>query len=190
MNRHYLRIGDKSSVGGTIVEGIPQILQDGKQVSFVGAAVSCPACKSTGKIAAKGQRWPGEVMGKQLALEDDLCVCKCYPLPIMVAGQSAMHMGFESNGGAVPASATPIDSGHGSEHWVRFELKDRGSCEGLKCRAQFSDGSVAKGVVDSQNRIVFHRPNASACKTLDVLLENDSNGGSAVTEKLLAAILG
>ncbi|WP_408583786.1 PAAR domain-containing protein [Paraburkholderia tropica] len=107
MARNYLTLGDRSSAGGIVTEGIPQMLHMGKQVTFVGATVTCPACNSTGAIVAEGQRWPGSVMGKQLALDGDLCACKCYPLPKMIAGQTMMTMGFESDGSAVPAHAAP-----------------------------------------------------------------------------------
>lgn len=84
MKRSYLKIGDRSSAGGTAVEGIPLMTHHGKELTFVGATVVCPSCKSDGKIVARGPRWPGDLMGKHVALEGDVCSCKCYPPPVMI----------------------------------------------------------------------------------------------------------
>lgn len=143
MKRSYLKIGDRSSAGGTAVEGIPLMTHHGKELTFVGATVVCPSCKSDGKIVARGPRWPGDLMGKHVALEGDVCSCKCYPPPVMITSQSDMTMSFESHELAsmgFGASGNSLANEPASEHWIRFTLSDKGSCEGLRCRAHFSDG--------------------------------------------------
>jgi hypothetical protein len=57
MERSYLKVGDKSSVGGTVIEGVPFSPHYGIELTFLGAQVICPACKSTGHIVRKGPRW-------------------------------------------------------------------------------------------------------------------------------------
>jgi hypothetical protein len=37
MRRSYLKIGDKSSAGGTITEGIPNTIHFGTELTFIGA---------------------------------------------------------------------------------------------------------------------------------------------------------
>ncbi|PRZ45366.1 PAAR domain-containing protein [Paraburkholderia fungorum] len=195
MKRSYLKIGDKSSAGGTVVEGIPLMTHHGKELTFVGATVVCPACKSSGQIVAKGPRWPGNLMGKHAALEGDICSCKCYPPPVMIASQSDMTMSFESHelasmGFGPSGNSLSEDSVSDSEHWIRFALSDKGSCEGLRCRAHFSDGSVEEGVFDSDNKILFSRPNATPCQKVDVVLGHNEDTGQSVMGSLLQAMVG
>ncbi|WP_406869850.1 PAAR domain-containing protein [Paraburkholderia fungorum] len=100
-------MGDRSTAGGTIVEGIEGASNNGRQLSFIGAAVDCPACHSTGRITPSGERWPGLLMGRQAALDGDLCQCKCEPFPRMIAADVSMAQTFESeSGGAAMGSAT------------------------------------------------------------------------------------
>ncbi|NIF78669.1 PAAR domain-containing protein [Paraburkholderia sp. Cy-641] len=193
MKRSYLKIGDKSSAGGTVVEGIPLMTHHGTELTFIGAAVTCPACKSTGQIVAKGPRWPGNWMGKQAALEGDICSCKCHPSPVMLASQSNMAMNFESRELAsiyLGSSSNSLADEATNGHWIRFALHDRDSCEGLRCRAYFSDGSVENGVFDSKNKIYFTRPNASPCQKVEVVLDSNKSSGQSVMGSLLQAMMG
>ncbi|WP_233831976.1 PAAR domain-containing protein [Paraburkholderia sp. ZP32-5] len=96
MRRNYLLQGDKSSVGGVVIEGIDGMSNDGRLLAFIGAAVSCPACNTTGHIVAAGPRWPGNLMGKEAALDGDLCACHCSPQPTMVASNASMGQSFET----------------------------------------------------------------------------------------------
>ena len=71
---------------------------DGLPLAFEGDAVSCPACHSTGEILCDGPRWPkAGPDGRQTALSDDLCLCRCNPLPRLIASQSTMSMSFEGS---------------------------------------------------------------------------------------------
>ncbi|GAB3629361.1 hypothetical protein PTE30175_03756 [Pandoraea terrae] len=97
MRRSYLKVGDKSSCDGTVVEGIPFMIHHGTPLTFLGAAVNCPSCKSTGRIGGKGPRLQYDFMGRQPAMEGDICICKCDPPPVMFASQSDMFQIFESN---------------------------------------------------------------------------------------------
>ena len=97
MKRNYLKVGDKSSAGGTAIDGIPGCTHSSGELTFIGGKVSCPACSSTGHIAPKGPRWPGTMMGKEPALEGDVCICKCSQPPAMIASQGDMFQTFESH---------------------------------------------------------------------------------------------
>ncbi|RKP45998.1 PAAR domain-containing protein [Trinickia fusca] len=193
MRRSYLKIGDKSSVGGTVAEGIPKTTHYGTELTFIGAQVVCPACKSVGHIAAKGPRRPGSMMGKEPALEGDICVCKCSSPPVMLPSQSNMYESFESHElasmGYGPAGNYLADEPAG-EHWIRFSLSDAGSCEGLHCRAHFADGSVEEGVFDADNKVHFDRPNASACRRVDVVLDGGRTSGQSAMGNILMAMAG
>jgi uncharacterized Zn-binding protein involved in type VI secretion len=170
MKRSYLKVGDKSSVGGTVVEGIALTTHHGTQLTFLGAIVVCPACKSSWVIAEKGPRWPGEMMGKRAALEGDICICNCNPPPVMIASQTIMTMSFESNDlvlmGFSPTGSA-LEKEPVAKHWIQFSLKDQGSYEGLHCRAHFADGSIEDGIVDASNTVHIDRPNASICQKVE-----------------------
>ncbi|RQH04253.1 PAAR domain-containing protein [Paraburkholderia dinghuensis] len=97
MKRSRLKKGDKSSVGGIVTEGIPFMSHEGTELTFLGASVNCPACKSTGHIVPIGPRLSSNFMGKQPALEGDLCACKCAPKPVMIASQSVMFESYEAH---------------------------------------------------------------------------------------------
>jgi uncharacterized Zn-binding protein involved in type VI secretion len=193
MKRSYLKIGDKSSAGGTVIEGIPLMRHHGKELTFVGAIVVCPACKSDGRIVAKGPRWPDDLMGKHAALEDDICSCKCSPPPVMIASQSDMTMSFKlhelASMGYGP-SGTALPEARASDYWVRFALRDRGNCKGLRCRAHFSDGTIEEGVFDSSNRIHFARSNASPCQKVEVVFNHTHETNESVMIKLLRSMAG
>jgi uncharacterized Zn-binding protein involved in type VI secretion len=150
LKRSYLKVGDKSSVSGTVVEGIPDTTHHGTELTFVGAAVACPACKTVGHIVAKGPRWPGSMMGKEPALEGDICVCKCDPPPTMLASQSDMFESFESH---QLASMGYTDTGDPIEHaskaydqHFRIINSDGEPVEGLPYLLKSSDGTTVQGV--------------------------------------------
>ena len=96
MRRSLLLKGDVSSAGGVVLEGEETPKHYGTPLTYIGARVHCPACKSEGVIAARGPRWPHSNMGKEQALEGDICVCKCQPFPVMVASQFTSYEEFDS----------------------------------------------------------------------------------------------
>lgn len=153
MQRSYLKVGDKSSAGGTVIEGIPSVTHEGVELTFVGAQVSCPACKSVGHIVAKGPRLPGSMMGKTRALEGDICLCKCSPPPVMIASQSVMSetlqghemalQGFAANG--LPLA--PESPGNFDE---RVRVLDAGGqpLAGVPFHIKTPSGEIHKGMTD------------------------------------------
>ncbi|MGF6572559.1 Zn-binding Pro-Ala-Ala-Arg (PAAR) domain-containing protein, incolved in TypeVI secretion [Paraburkholderia fungorum] len=93
MHRKMIVQGDKTTKNGVVTTGDPTMTCGGKPLAFVGAEVSCPACNSTGKIANVMPYMPMTFCGgKQVALEDDICLCKCDPAPKLIASQSDMVM--------------------------------------------------------------------------------------------------
>lgn len=153
MKRSYLRVGDKSSVDGTVIEGIPKCTHHGKEITYVGAQVICPACKTTGRIEAKGPRWPGTMMGKMRAMEGDTCACKCSPPPVMVASQDSMFESFDSNqltqmGFSAEGNSLAHEASTHDQHF-RIINSDGEPVEGLPYVFKSSDGSIVKGITSS-----------------------------------------
>ena len=88
MSRRFIRKGDKTECNGVVTGGIGNSSLQGQPLAYLGAAVQCPACGTEGIIVSDGAPRPMTVMGKQVALENDLCQCKCVPLPKIIASQA------------------------------------------------------------------------------------------------------
>jgi hypothetical protein len=117
VRRNYLKVGDVASNGATIIEGIDKVKYRGVHLTYLYAKVRCPACNTIGIIVPWGPRRRGKLMGKEPALHNDLCACKCDPKPHLIASQSGMFMtfqprelaamGFSSTGMLLPKSPLP-----------------------------------------------------------------------------------
>ncbi|WP_179403667.1 PAAR domain-containing protein [Burkholderia guangdongensis] len=110
MRRYNLRENDNSTSGGVVIEGIPDDTLDGVPLTFLGAKVVCPVCKQTGVIVGQGPRYPDTSMGKQPALDDDICVCGCEPSPRMIASQNKMFEDHLESNIAKPGFASKSPS--------------------------------------------------------------------------------
>lgn len=110
MQRYFARKGDKTTANGDILEGEDTYLHHGIPVAFHGAKVYCPACSSTGVILTVPPFHPFTIHGKQIALSDDLCICKCSPPPKLIASQTSGHMSFGESGGVTTSRAGTIES--------------------------------------------------------------------------------
>jgi uncharacterized Zn-binding protein involved in type VI secretion len=99
MKRYHITLGAKTTVGGTVITASSLASINGALMALEGDTVSCPACRSQGVIVCAGPRLPDNWNGKQYALQDDLCVCKCVPAPRLVATQAlkCQHVQEEPN---------------------------------------------------------------------------------------------
>ena len=88
MDRRFILKDDKSTHNGVVLDGIVGSSFDGRPLAYLGAPVSCHTCNTQGIIVSDGSPHTMSVMGKQVALENDLCQCKCEPLPKLVASQT------------------------------------------------------------------------------------------------------
>ncbi|MBR7974061.1 PAAR domain-containing protein [Burkholderia vietnamiensis] len=153
MKRYLLKIGDKSSNGGIVIEGIAGCTHHGTELTFVGAKVDCRGCNSTGFIVAQGPRQSHTMMGKQQALASDVCSCKCTPPPVMIASQTSAYHTFESYGSP--------DTGHSSfgesltdayrgafDEQVRVLDAPGNPIVGTLYHIKTADGAIYKGLTD------------------------------------------
>ena len=98
MRQHFIREGDKTTAGGVVLEGLAHHVIYERAAAFHGARISCPACKSIGKISCVGPRRPfGLSNGQQIAMENDLCICKCGTPPKLIGSQVFSGMDFDSD---------------------------------------------------------------------------------------------
>ncbi|WP_081073552.1 PAAR domain-containing protein [Burkholderia stagnalis] len=97
MRRRILIQGDKTTVGGVVLEGVQSGFNGGVPIAFHGAQIWCPVCKTNGRLVNDGPRQPMSFNGAQVGLENDLCICKCAPPPRLIASTDTMSMSFESD---------------------------------------------------------------------------------------------
>jgi uncharacterized Zn-binding protein involved in type VI secretion len=99
MFRAFIREGDTTTSNG-IIHPLPQsspVTLDGKNASFDGDPVYCPACKSTGVTKCIPPFMPKTSPdGRQQNLEGDLCICGCRIPPKLVARFTNMGMTFDT----------------------------------------------------------------------------------------------
>ena len=88
MKRRFIRKGDTTDRDGVVTDGLAQSMLQGEPLAYLGAPVHCPACGAQGVIISDGSPRTMTVMGKQVALENDLCQCECDPLPKLIASQA------------------------------------------------------------------------------------------------------
>ena len=88
MSRRFILKDDKTNHNGVVLDGIVGSSFDGRPLAYLGAPVLCHTCNTEGIIVGDGSPHTMSVMGKQVAFENDLCQCKCEPLPKLVASQA------------------------------------------------------------------------------------------------------
>jgi uncharacterized Zn-binding protein involved in type VI secretion len=114
--RYCIKKGDKTTSGAVVCEGDPANTHYGVPLSFLGARIYCPACKSSGVIVGMGPRLE-DTSDKPAALSDDLGVCKCKPTPRLIASQydtyevctqtDTVNNGYAPTGASLPSSHAP-----------------------------------------------------------------------------------
>lgn len=156
MKRYFIRVGDKTTADGIVTQGEDNFKHHGVSVSYHGAAIYCHGCKTVGHICSVPPYRPFSILGKQVALDNDICICKCSPPPRLIAsqntafmsfdGEELSKMGFSSNGMALQKTSEPpaFDD--------RFQLLDAETGEplvGFEYAIERANGEVEHGVTDS-----------------------------------------
>ena len=97
IDRYFITLGAPTTKGGKVTSGSRFRTIDAVPAAVVGDTCWCPACLSEGVIVPDGPHLDETVDGRQLALQDDLCVCKCSPPPRLVAAQTLMCQSINSD---------------------------------------------------------------------------------------------
>ncbi|WP_213303562.1 PAAR domain-containing protein [Paraburkholderia sacchari] len=94
MTRRYDIVkGDVTTAGGTVQDGDSNDILNGREQAYENDPVWCPACKTVGRIVCVGLRLSMTgPEGREAALSDDLCVCRCNPSPRLIPSQGASYM--------------------------------------------------------------------------------------------------
>jgi uncharacterized Zn-binding protein involved in type VI secretion len=108
MKRYHITLGAKTTAGGIVITASSCCSINGVKVAVEGDSIVCPACRSKGVITIFGPRIPESWDGKQVALQDDLCVCACPSPPRLVADQSLKCQVIGGGGGAANGEAAAV----------------------------------------------------------------------------------
>ena len=106
--RYLITAGASTTAGGKVVSGSSTQTINGARVACAGDPVSCPTCHATGVIEPDGPRLGDRFEGREVALGDDLCRCRCDPPPRLVASQTLFRQVIDAGWAAAnPASPAP-----------------------------------------------------------------------------------
>ncbi|WP_433960846.1 PAAR domain-containing protein [Burkholderia pyrrocinia] len=152
-------MGDKTTAGGTVLDGEPNNTHHGVPTSYEGARIHCPACNSEGHAQKVLPYWPMSMFGKEAILDGDLCICKCNPPPTLIASQTDRFMTFESESRAVGGGAywsTPSSNVTTHDQHFRIINSDGTPVVGLPFRIDVSGGETVTGTtsVDGLTKLV------------------------------------
>ena len=91
--RYDILKGDRTTSGGTVVSGDPNDRIGDREQAYERDDVWCPACQSMGNIVCDGPRLSMKGPdGREGALSDDICVCRCDVPPRLLPSQYASYV--------------------------------------------------------------------------------------------------
>jgi len=105
IKRYHITLGATTTAGGTVTSASSLISVDGAKIALEGDTVSCTACGSDGVIGPDGPRLNERFNNRQVALNDDLCICKCATPPRLVNSQVCRAQSIDVDWHATQASA-------------------------------------------------------------------------------------
>jgi uncharacterized Zn-binding protein involved in type VI secretion len=105
IKRYHITQGATTTAGGVVTSASSLINIDGIRVALEGDSVFCKACNSTGVIKADGPRLGHRFDGREIALTDDLCLCRCDPPPRLVHIQALRGQTIDADWHAARAAA-------------------------------------------------------------------------------------
>lgn len=91
LKRYHITLGATTTAGGTVTSASSLMSIDGAKIALEGDEVFCSACNSKGIIKLDGPRLGERFNNRQVALSDDLCICRCSSPPKLVNSQTHKH---------------------------------------------------------------------------------------------------
>jgi uncharacterized Zn-binding protein involved in type VI secretion len=88
MKRHHITLGARTTADGVVTSATSLLSIDGIRMALEGDEIRCHTCGSTGVIRCVGPRLAEQFDGKQVALENDLCICQCASNPRLLPSQT------------------------------------------------------------------------------------------------------
>ncbi|WP_175714002.1 PAAR domain-containing protein [Burkholderia ambifaria] len=168
-------LGDKTTAGGIVAQGERASTVNGQPFAYQDAKINCQSCSSVGAIRNIGPNRPMGLMGKQVALENDLCICKCNPPPRLIASQRTAFIEF----GLSELEAmgyTPQGRYFGDSSYDQyFLLKDKHTGRPLQdvlYRIVTDDGDEIEGRTDANGYTEKIYAKSAVIATIDVFEEH------------------
>jgi uncharacterized Zn-binding protein involved in type VI secretion len=105
IKRCYITLDATTTAGGKVRSASSIMSIDGVRAALDQDKVWCTQCNSEGYIALDGPRLSFTCKGRQYALHDDLCICKCTPAPRLIAAQTRCLQRIDADWHAAKAGA-------------------------------------------------------------------------------------
>ena len=136
MRRYTITLGAPSTSGGKVISASSDGKIDGLPIALEGDLVTCPVCKTAGKILCVGPRIPETWGGKNVALENDLCICRCASAPRLLPNQTMRCQVIKDTGRALsnPGAGLGVGAASNMTFTDRFALVDEHDGSPLSCR--------------------------------------------------------
>lgn len=157
MRRYFITCGAPTSAGGRVVSASSGSWIDGAAIALEDDLVSCPVCNTTGKIRCIGPRIPETWNGRNVALENDLCVCRCDTAPRLLTSQVLRSQVIKDSGRALSSHA-PAPAARGalsglfSEQFVFVDQASGLPVNGHEYALVRGNGKLEFGTCDPQGR--------------------------------------
>jgi uncharacterized Zn-binding protein involved in type VI secretion len=154
MRRYTITLGAPTTSGGKVISASSGGKIDGAPIALEGDLVTCPQCKTAGKILCVGPRIPETWGGKNVALENDLCVCRCATHPRLLPNQTMRCQVIKdtgralSNPGAAPAPRPALGPAF-SERFVLVDDQDGAPLPSREYAVVRASGKLEFGTSDA-----------------------------------------
>lgn len=103
LTRYLITLGATTTAGGKVISASSFRSINDVDVAVEDDRVQCPKCNSIGVIKPDGPRLSETCNDKEVALHDDLCICKCNPPPRLIANQSFVYQSIDAQWQAAEA---------------------------------------------------------------------------------------
>ena len=180
LNRYFITLGAPTTAGGKVTSSSRFETINGAPLAVDGDTCWCPKCLSEGVIRPDGPRLPETIDGRQAALHDDLCICKCKPPPRLVAAQTFMGQSIDSDWyagqeaaaaqAAAQANAADLDAPELEE--LPLVLIDPGTLEPITELPYRLDLEGAQGTLDHKG---WTEPLSEAERAAGVAVQPDAS---------------
>jgi uncharacterized Zn-binding protein involved in type VI secretion len=186
VKRYHITLGATTTAGGTVTSASSLMSVDGARIALEGDKVFCKACNSDGFIKLDGPRLSESFNNRQIALSDDLCICKCTQPPRLVNSQTIKAQWIDADwhasraGAATEAAAklNTVKSSAAAPDTMPLLLRDPDTQEPFKQRPYRLDltDMVIEGTTDQNG---FTRPLTTAERASVVTWHVDGESASA-----------
>jgi uncharacterized Zn-binding protein involved in type VI secretion len=158
IKRYHITLGATTTASGTVTSASSVMSIDGANIALEGDSVFCKACDSYGVIKLDGPRLSFRFDNREVALSDDLCICKCSQPPRLVSIQTRKVQWIDADWhadmvDAVAQAAAKLNTAGGAASAsddapvVLLDPKTEEPCKHRRYRLELKD-KVIEGMTD------------------------------------------